>query len=253
VVFHHAGHTHPFLGPVQGVCSGSFTIPRSGETSAETYYEVLLTVRDSGAPLGTAGALDTTTAVQVRPNTSTLNFTTVPNPNLLITLDGVLQMAPLTTSGVVDFLRIIGAPASQVGPDGRTYTFASWSDGGMMTHTISTPVSTATWTASFTCNVITEVTGLLVNQAPGNQLALAWQPSADPCAAASGVRYLVYAAPTARPATLPGSFPSDPAFSLRGMTTTESFTYFPDPSDAFFLVVAVGTDGSIGLAGHYGN
>jgi len=252
VVFHHAGHTHPFLGPVQGVCTGSFTIPRSGEASADTYYEVLLKVSDSGAPLGTAGALDTTTAVQVRPNTSTLNFTTVPNPNLLITLDGVLEMAPITTSGVVDFLRIIGAPATQVASDGRTYTFDSWSDGGLMTHTISTPPSPATWTASFTCNVITEVTGLQVNQASGGQLAFTWQPASDPCAATSGVRYVVYAAPTARPATLPGSFPSDPAFSLRGMTTTESFTYFPDPSDTFFLVVAIGTDGSGGLVGHYG-
>src|SRR5262249_2602597 len=55
VVFHHAGHTHPFLGPIQGVCSGSFTIPRTGEASAATYYEVLLTVKDSGAPLGTTG------------------------------------------------------------------------------------------------------------------------------------------------------------------------------------------------------
>lgn len=252
VVFHHAGHTHPFLGPVQGVCSGSFAIPRSGEASAGTYYEVVLTVRDSGAPLGTTGALDTTIAAQVRPNTSTLNFTTVPNPNLLISLDGVLQMAPITTSGVVDFLRIIGAPASQLASDGRTYSFASWSDGGLMTHTITTPASPATWTASFTCNVITEVTAVLVNQAPGDQLALAWQPSADPCAATSGVRYLVYAASSARPATLPGSFPSDPAFSLRGMTTTESFTYFPDPSDAFFLVVAIGTDGAAGRVGHYG-
>jgi hypothetical protein len=35
------------------------------------------------------------------------------------------------------------------------------------------------------------------------------------------------------------------------MVTSESFTYFPDPSDAFFLVVAVGTDGSAGKVGHY--
>ncbi|HET8947804.1 MAG TPA: PQQ-dependent sugar dehydrogenase [Candidatus Polarisedimenticolia bacterium] len=253
VVFHHAGHTHPHVGPIEGVCSGSFAIPRTGETSADTYYEVILTVRDSGAPLGTAGALDTTTAVQVRPNTSTLTFTTTPHPNLLITLDGTLQPAPITTSGVVDFLRSLGAPATQTGPDGRTYTFAFWSDGGMMNHTITTPATPATWTATFDCSVITEVTGVQVNTAPGGQVALTWQPISDLCAATSGVRYYVYAAATARPATPPGSFPGDPAFALRGMVTTESFTYVPNPSDAFFLVVAVGSDGSPGKVGHYGS
>jgi glucose/arabinose dehydrogenase len=252
VVFHHAGHTHPHLGPIEGVCSGSFAIPRIGEASAETYYEVILTVRDSGAPLGTAGALDTTTAVQIRPNTTTLNFATSPHPNLFITLDGTLRAAPIVEDGVVDFLRTLGAPATQTGPDGRTYTFDHWSDGGMPTHTIVTPASPATWTGFFTCNVILEVTGLQVAQAAGGQLALTWQPSSDPCAVSSGVRYLVYAAATARPATIPGSFPSDPGFVLRGMAIGESFTYLPDPADAFFLVVAVGTDGSAGRAGHYG-
>src|SRR5262249_14520062 len=149
---------------------------------------------------------------------------------LTLTLDGTLQTAPIVTSGVVDFLRVIGAPDTQLAADGHTYTFESWSDGGTATHTIVSPASPASFTASFTCNVIAEVTGLQVNQASGGQLAFTWQPTSDPCAGATGVRYLVYASATARPATPPGSFPADPAFVLRGLVTTESFTYFPDPS-----------------------
>jgi len=252
VVFHHAGHTHPHLGPIEGVCSGSFTIPRIGETSANTYYEVLLTVGDTGVPLGAAGALETTTAAQIRPNTSTLTFSTTPHPNLMITLDGTLQTAPIVTDSVVAFFRTIGAPATQTGPDGRTSTFASWSDGGQPTHTIATPASPAEYTAAFTCNVITEVAGVQVAYAPGGQIALTWQPTSDLCAAVTGVRYLVYASSSARPASPPGVFPSDPAFVLRGMVTGTSFTYLPDPSDVYFLVVAVGSDGTAGKAGHYG-
>ena len=252
VVFHHAGHVHPRLGPIEGVCGGSFTVARTGETSADVYYEVLLSVEDTGVPLGPAGTLVTTTAVQVRPDTTTLTFATTPNPNLMVTLDGILQTATIVTNGVVNFLRTIGAPATQVAPDGRTYTFDSWSDGGLPTHTIVTPPGPAQYTAAFTCNVIEEVTGLQVSHAPGGQIAFAWQPSSDLCAATTGVRYLVYAAATALPTNLPGAFPGDPAFALRGMTTGTSFTYFPDPADVFFLVVAVGSDGSAGRAGHYG-
>jgi len=36
-----------------------------------------------------------------------------------------------------------------VGPDGRTYLFASWSDAGAASHTIVTPPSPATYTATF--------------------------------------------------------------------------------------------------------
>lgn len=252
VVFHHAGHVHPHLGPIEGVCGGSFTIPRTGEPSADTFYEVLLTVSDTGAPLGAAGVLETKSAAQIRPDTTTLTLLTSPHTGLLVTLDGTLRNAPIVEQGVVNFFRTIGAPTTQTGPDGRTYTFDHWSDGGLQTHTIVTPASPASWTAFFTCNVIQEVTGLQVAQAAGGQLALTWQPASDPCAATSGVRYYVYASATARPATPPGSFPSDPAFQMRGMTSGESFTFLPNASDAFFLVVAVGTDGTAGRAGHYG-
>src|SRR6185437_13543610 len=47
VDFHHNTHTHPFLRPFSGVKSGSFTIPTTGETSADVWYRIHLTVQDS--------------------------------------------------------------------------------------------------------------------------------------------------------------------------------------------------------------
>ena len=46
VRLHHGTHFHPFLGPVAGR-AGSFTIPTTGEASADTSYEITVTATDS--------------------------------------------------------------------------------------------------------------------------------------------------------------------------------------------------------------
>ena len=46
--FHHDTHTHPFLPATSGITSGTFVIPTTGETSANVWYRVFLTVTDSG-------------------------------------------------------------------------------------------------------------------------------------------------------------------------------------------------------------
>jgi glucose/arabinose dehydrogenase len=252
VTFHHAGHVHPFLGPIEGVCNGSFTIPRTGEASADTYYEITLRVTDSGAPLGSSATVTTTTAVQVRPNTAVMTFNTTPNPNLEFSLDGTLLQAPQSIGGVADFLRTLSTPSPQAAADGHNYSFVSWSDGGMQTHTLVTPAFDTTYMASFACNVITEVPNVMLTTASGGQIALTWQPSGDPCATTGLQRYHVYAGASARPANGAGQFPTDPPFVLRGVTGSASFTYLPDPSDSFFLVLEMGMDGTEGLVGHYG-
>ena len=48
VDFHHDTHAHPFIPATTGSRSGSFTIPTTGETSANVWYRIYLTVRDSG-------------------------------------------------------------------------------------------------------------------------------------------------------------------------------------------------------------
>ena len=47
VLFHHDTHTHPELGPINGVTSGSFTAPTVGHTEDTVFYRIYLTVTDS--------------------------------------------------------------------------------------------------------------------------------------------------------------------------------------------------------------
>ena len=46
VRLHHGTHFHPFVGPLTGR-AGSFTIPTTGEASADTSYEIKVTATDS--------------------------------------------------------------------------------------------------------------------------------------------------------------------------------------------------------------
>jgi hypothetical protein len=48
VDFHHDAHAHPFMPSTTGARSGFFTVPSTGETSANVWYRIFLTVRDSG-------------------------------------------------------------------------------------------------------------------------------------------------------------------------------------------------------------
>ena len=63
VLFHHNTHTHPFLTNVAGK-QGSFTIPSDGESSADTWYQIIATVRDSNG-------LSNQHAIELYPRTAT--------------------------------------------------------------------------------------------------------------------------------------------------------------------------------------
>lgn len=138
--FHHDTHTHPFLQPTSGMTSGSFVVPTTGETSANVFYRIYLTVTDSGQ-------LQHTVFRDVTPRTATITLTTNPS-GLQLTLDGQPQNAPVSFVGVVGIVRTIGAPSPQTS-GGREHTFRAWSDGGAQTHSISTPSVNTTYTARF--------------------------------------------------------------------------------------------------------
>jgi len=140
IVFHHDTHTHPFLGPIDGVSSGTFTIPDAGETSANVFYRIHLTGTDSaGAP--------SSTFVDVLPNVITLTLLSDPT-GLQLTLDGQPFDTPFTALSVVGMTRTLGAPSSQR-VDKRNYSFLSWSDGGEQTHVIRTPAVDTSYTAFY--------------------------------------------------------------------------------------------------------
>jgi glucose/arabinose dehydrogenase len=140
IVFHHDTHTHPFLGPINGMTNGSFVIPTQGETSANVWYRIHLDVTDS------AGQTQDS-FVDVLPRTANVSLTTSP-PGLQLTLDGQPRTTPVSVSGVVGMNRTLGVVSPQT-LNGTNYTFASWSDGGAATHGIIWPAANTTFAATY--------------------------------------------------------------------------------------------------------
>jgi glucose/arabinose dehydrogenase len=140
VNLHHDSHTHPHVLPVSGSKTGSFTIPASGETSANVFYRIHLQVRDSGG-------LTRSRIRDVLPRKSTVTLATEPS-GLQLRLDGALVSTPYSFVGVVGIERSLEAVSPQ-SASGSTWTFSSWSDGGARVHTISTPAVATTYTAQY--------------------------------------------------------------------------------------------------------
>jgi glucose/arabinose dehydrogenase len=140
VDFHHDTHVHPFIAPTSGAKSGSFTIPTTGETSANVWYRIYLTVQDSAG-------LTQTTQRDILPRKSRLTLATNP-AGLQLKLDGQPVATPLSFDAVVGIVRTIEATTPQsVGA--TTYAFNAWSDAGAASHSISTPATNTTYTATY--------------------------------------------------------------------------------------------------------
>ena len=140
IAFHHEEHAHPFVLPITGTRSGTFTIPTTGETSANVWYRIHLTVKDL------AGQTYTTYR-DIVPRKVQVTLGSTPS-GLSLTLDGQPVVAPYTFTGVVGIRRTLGATTPQT-VGSRTYDFISWSDGGGQTHAISTPATNTTFTATY--------------------------------------------------------------------------------------------------------
>jgi glucose/arabinose dehydrogenase len=139
VDFHHDTHTHPFVPATSGITGGTFDIPTTGETSANVWYRIFLTVRDSGGR---------TTTVQrdILPQTVQLTLATMP-AGLQVRLDGQPATTPLVVTAVVGMHRTIEA-FDQVAA-GTGYGFAAWLDGGDAARTIVTPAVDTVYTARY--------------------------------------------------------------------------------------------------------
>lgn len=171
VDFHHDTHSHPFYPATSGITSGSFVIPTAGETAANVWYRIYLTVTDSGG-------LSTTVQRDVLPRVVRLTLATSPT-GLGLTLDGQPVTAPTSFDSVVGMVRTIGAAGQVVG--GTTYAFDGWSDGGSATRAIATPAVNSTYTAMFVAQNVSGVpappTGLgaVIN---GATVRLSWTRAA---------------------------------------------------------------------------
>jgi glucose/arabinose dehydrogenase/PKD repeat protein len=139
--FLHDGHVHPGQ-VITGSKTGSLSIPTTGhDFRGNTRYRISLTVTDSSG-------LTTSTVAFIWPEKVNLTFGTAPASGLTLYLDGIATTAPFTIDTLIGFGHTIEARSQTLGAN--VYTFASWSDGGAQTHGIVAPVTSATYTATYT-------------------------------------------------------------------------------------------------------
>ncbi len=128
-------HEH-VLATYSGVASGTFTAPDHDYPSE---LELRLTATDSS---GLSGS----TSIRLAPRTVKLTLATVPS-GLQVGLNGTAATAPLTRTVIVGSANSVSAPTPQ--SLNGTWTFASWSDGGTASHTVTAPATDSTLTATY--------------------------------------------------------------------------------------------------------
>jgi len=148
VLLHHASHVHPFVGPIVGVTSGSFTVPATGHSPEDTHYEIVLTVTDSDG-------LDVAVSNALVPSPGVLSVGTVPS-GVPLTLDTDPLITPDVIDGLEGFTHQIEAPPFHV-LGGVPLAFQCWSDGGARSHAVTTPSGGENLTAEFVPLVTTIV------------------------------------------------------------------------------------------------
>ncbi len=141
VDFHHNIHRHDGPPVAIGTASGSFYIPNRGETSTNVWYRLILTVTD-------ASGLRSKDSVDIDPLLGMFTLNTDP-PGLLVTVDGVPAVTPVSQSFVAGMLINLGTAGIQA-QNNTSFQFMNWSPtvppGG---NTVVLPIST-TYTAAFT-------------------------------------------------------------------------------------------------------
>jgi glucose/arabinose dehydrogenase len=140
LIMHHCPstcHTHQIQQWV-GVSSGSFTAP---DHEYPSHLELRLTATD-------AQGLQDTESLILNPRTVVLTFKTKPREGMSLVVGGTAGTTPFTRTVIVGSQNSISAPSPQT-IGGRTYVFASWSDGGAQTHNIIAPAVNTTYQAKY--------------------------------------------------------------------------------------------------------
>lgn len=117
VDFHHGQHTHPVIGQAVVVDSGSFVVPRIGETDPAVWYRISVTATDSKGLTGTA-------IREVFPRIGQVELSTLP-AGLELTLDGSGLATPHQFDAVVGTYRTLSAPEYQIRND-SLFQFSNW-------------------------------------------------------------------------------------------------------------------------------
>ena len=142
---HHDTHFHPFLPETAGN-NVPIDGPEPEELSAATnsYLELILTATDPQR------ALHHRHAQHLPGHRPDITFNSNPS-GLDLEVAGTTVTTPETITSWKNWDLIVNAP-NQFDSQNDFWRFSSWSDGGAATHTINTPSSPATYTATFSAN-----------------------------------------------------------------------------------------------------
>jgi glucose/arabinose dehydrogenase len=144
VDLHVGEQTQRILGPVSGISSGSFDVPRTGDLSPEQFYRIQLTVTDKTG-------LQDSTARDIEASTTIVTLGTIPS-DLPLFIDRQPRGTPLTLLSVVGHQRNVAAPSNALVGQ-QWYEFALWSDNGARVHDIIAPLFPETFTAVYVADV----------------------------------------------------------------------------------------------------
>jgi glucose/arabinose dehydrogenase len=142
-------HTHPFFPPTSGISSGTVTL-NIPETDPDVWYRIFLTAKDSYG-------LSQTIFRDIHPRHALLSVNTSPVA-LKVQIDGTIKNVPNQFWSIWNLPRTLGVDTPQT-VNGVTYDFVSWSDGGALIHTISTPHVATTYVANFAARSATNASG----------------------------------------------------------------------------------------------
>ena len=141
VILHHGtDHTHPYRSGTGSQLTLPFPAPEDLLTTRTSYLEVRLTATDSAGRTATAVG-------ELRPQLVDVTVASDPS-GLTLGLQDTDVTAPYTLASWRGWRLRLSAPATQT-VDGRTYTFAGWSDGGAATHEVVTPATATTYRARY--------------------------------------------------------------------------------------------------------
>lgn len=120
VNFHHEDHIHPALEPVTGFATGTYTVPRVGETSTDVWYRINLRATD-------VSGLTADTYVDVKPEVATVTIASS-QTGVKVYLDGEPRQVGTAFEAVVGTQRSIEVKPYFAAPNGF-FKFLGWSNG----------------------------------------------------------------------------------------------------------------------------
>jgi glucose/arabinose dehydrogenase len=131
----HNDHVHPYATGTGSSITVTMPSPEDLAATETSWLEVTLVATDSQG-------LSRSIRRRLLPKLVNVNFATSPTGRT-ITVNGVTYTAPVTVTSWPNYALRVNAP-NQSG-----YVFQSWSDGGAQSHTIVTPSSDSSYTATF--------------------------------------------------------------------------------------------------------